>query len=122
LHDRYGDLGFLAAYNAGPARYEADLAAGLPLPDETRAYVSLLAPMTAADRVGDGAVLAVALRSWTEAPLFVMHANGPPTASQPSAAVQYERRSATAPVIDLTGLAPRSGGLFVPTSRRNASP
>ncbi len=37
LHDRYGDPGFLAAYNAGPARYEAHLAAGVPLTDETRA-------------------------------------------------------------------------------------
>jgi len=122
LHDRYGDPGFLAAYSAGPARYEAHLAAGLPLPDETRAYVSLLAPLTAADRAGDGAVLATALRSWTEAPLFVMHADGSPTASRLSPAVQYERRSAAVPAIDWTGLAPQSGGLFVPTPRRNRSP
>jgi soluble lytic murein transglycosylase-like protein len=94
LHDRYGNPGFLAAYNAGPARYEAHLAIGQPLPDETRAYVNLVAPLTAVDRAGDGAVLAVALRSWTEAPLFVMHADGSPTASRPSSAVQYERRSA----------------------------
>ena len=122
LHDRYGDPGFLAAYNAGPARYEAHLTAGLPLPDKTRAYVNLLAPFTAGGRAGGGTVLAVALRSWTEAPLFVTHADGSPTKSRLSPTVQYERRSAAAPVIDLTGLAPRSGGLFVPTSRRNPSP
>jgi len=40
LHDRYGDVGFLAAYNAGPARYDDHLATGRPLPDETRAYVA----------------------------------------------------------------------------------
>ena len=122
FHDRYGNPGFLAADNAGPARYEAHLAIGQPLPDETRAYVNLLAPLTAVDRAGDGAVLAVAVRSWTEAPLFVVQTDGSPTASRPSSAVQYERRSVAAAVIDLTGLAPRSGGLFVPTSRRNPVP
>ncbi len=38
LRDRYGEPGFLAAYNAGPGRYEASLA-GRPLPLETRRYV-----------------------------------------------------------------------------------
>jgi len=41
LLDRYGDPGFLAAYNAGPGRYEAYLA-GRPLPSETIAYVAKL--------------------------------------------------------------------------------
>ncbi|NHN89424.1 transglycosylase SLT domain-containing protein [Acetobacter sp. LMG 1627] len=40
LHDRYGDAGFLAAYNAGPGRYEAHLSTGRPLPHETRDYVA----------------------------------------------------------------------------------
>ncbi|WP_408871356.1 lytic transglycosylase domain-containing protein [Gluconobacter frateurii] len=40
LHDRYGNAGFLAAYNAGPGRYEANLATGQPLPHETRDYVA----------------------------------------------------------------------------------
>ena len=101
FHDRYCDPGFLAAYNAGPARV-AKRTARLPLPDETRAYISLLAPLTTADRAGDGGVFGVALRSWTEAPLFVMHADGSPTASRPSSEVHYERRSAVAAVIDLT--------------------
>ncbi|WP_374660937.1 lytic transglycosylase domain-containing protein [Phenylobacterium sp.] len=43
MHDRFGAAGFLAAYNAGPARYEAYLA-GRPLPAETRAYVAAIAP------------------------------------------------------------------------------
>ena len=31
MYDRYGAAGFLAAYNAGPGRYEAHLIAGRPL-------------------------------------------------------------------------------------------
>jgi soluble lytic murein transglycosylase-like protein len=44
LYDRYGAPGFLAAYNAGPGRYERHLATGRPLPEETQAYVATLAP------------------------------------------------------------------------------
>lgn len=39
LYDRYGREGFLAAYNAGPGRYEDHLLRGRPLPPETRRYV-----------------------------------------------------------------------------------
>jgi soluble lytic murein transglycosylase-like protein len=45
LYDRYGVPGFLAAYNAGPGRYERHLATGRPLSDETQGYVATLAPM-----------------------------------------------------------------------------
>jgi integrase len=45
LHDRYGAPGFLAAYNAGPVRYEEHLTTGRPLPAETRAYVAPPDPM-----------------------------------------------------------------------------
>ena len=34
MHDRFGSAGFLAAYHAGPARYEQHLATGQPLPPE----------------------------------------------------------------------------------------
>ena len=42
LLDRYGDPGFLAAYNAGPGRYEAYLRGVKSLPIETLAYVGKL--------------------------------------------------------------------------------
>jgi len=42
MYDRYGAPGFLAAYNAGPSRYEQHLAVGRALPGETRAYVASL--------------------------------------------------------------------------------
>ena len=41
---RYGSPGFLAAYNAGPRRYEDHLLGGRPLPAETTDYVARLAP------------------------------------------------------------------------------
>lgn len=43
--DRFGKSGFLAAYNAGPARYEQHVATGRPLPAETLAYVRKLTPL-----------------------------------------------------------------------------
>jgi hypothetical protein len=45
LHDRYGPAGVLAAYNAGPGRYEDYLMRGRPLPEETHTYVTALAPI-----------------------------------------------------------------------------
>jgi soluble lytic murein transglycosylase-like protein len=39
LYDRYGYPGLFAAYNAGPARYEAWRAGARALPAETRAYL-----------------------------------------------------------------------------------
>jgi soluble lytic murein transglycosylase-like protein len=76
LHDRYGSPGFLAAYNAGPRRYDEYLTAGRPLPAETRAYLAALAPAVGGGKVVDP-VIAVAADplSWTRAPLFVMRAD-----------------------------------------------
>ncbi|MER9947331.1 lytic transglycosylase domain-containing protein [Mesorhizobium sp. M0047] len=43
--DRFGRNGFLAAYNAGPGRYEDHLVTGRPLPRETIDYIRKLAPL-----------------------------------------------------------------------------
>ena len=68
--DRYGDPGFLAAYNAGPGRYEAYLRGARPLPLETLAYVDKIAA-----RMGrDGALAARSLPdrdAWRRGDLFV---------------------------------------------------
>ena len=40
MYDRFGYPGLFAAYNAGPARYAEHVAAGRPLPGETRAYLA----------------------------------------------------------------------------------
>ncbi|MCP1214312.1 lytic transglycosylase domain-containing protein [Acetobacter okinawensis] len=53
LHDRYGDAGFLAAYNAGPGRYEQLLTTGKTLPDETKKYVSRVIRLLRGKTVGN---------------------------------------------------------------------
>src|SRR5690606_4593339 len=46
MWDRYGNAAaMLAAYNAGPGRYDEHRATGRVLPAETRAYVATLAPL-----------------------------------------------------------------------------
>lgn len=44
MYEIYGAPGFLAAYNAGPARLDDYLANVRPLPNETRHYVAMIAP------------------------------------------------------------------------------
>jgi cell division septation protein DedD len=44
MYELYGSPGFLAAYNAGPARLDDYLANVRPLPDETRHYVAMIGP------------------------------------------------------------------------------
>lgn len=44
MYDIYGSPGFLAAYNAGPARLDDYLSNNRPLPDETRRYVAMIGP------------------------------------------------------------------------------
>ncbi len=113
MHDRYGSPGFLAAYNAGPGRYEEHLTTGRALPAETRAYVAALAPLIG-DQPADGAVVAVAEpQAWTRAPLFIARAESAPTADQPSPDVQPDRRQTGRSVVDLSAIAPQSDGLFV---------
>jgi hypothetical protein len=122
LHDRYGSPGFLAAYNAGPARYEDHLATGQPLPAETRAYVALLAPMVSDGVISDAAVLPVVARSWTEAPLFAVRADDHTAADQRAAEQPADHHATDTGAQDLTALAPLSDGLFVQTSHRNPRP
>jgi hypothetical protein len=73
MYDRYGTVpAMLAAYNAGPGRYDEHLATGRSLPAETRAYVALLAPqLGSAAPASDGPTAPPPPPDWREAPLFV---------------------------------------------------
>lgn len=103
MYDRFGSPGFLAAYNAGPARYQNHLDAGRALPLETRNYLAILAPL-----IADGTDVARAVsrphrtQDWRDAPLFAAtaeagHPPGDDTQRIASDASQY--------------------GIFVPLSR-----
>lgn len=100
LHARYGSPGFLAAYNAGPVRYEEHLATGRPLPPETRVYLTVLAPMIEGQQAG-GAVTLIARRSWSAAPLFVVRT----ASADPLPSPVYRPDS-------LSAMLPQADGLF----------
>lgn len=82
LHDRYGAPGFLAAYNAGPGRYERHLATGRPLPAETRDYVAKLEPMLNSNGASRRSTVALGTPSWRQATIFIAHGNGSPAPSR----------------------------------------
>ena len=129
MYDLYGAPGFLAAYNAGPGRYENHLTTGRPLPLETRSYVAkiapaigyALAPALAPTREGSVQSLrfvraAPVPARWTDAPLFVGK-TGRTDATlarslQPSSEATIERQSTASH----TPEKPRSNQLFTPLS------
>jgi len=110
LYQRFGAPGFLAAYNAGPTRYENHLATGRSLPDETQDYVAILAPMIGGKQVS-GKISAVA--DLVRSPLFVVRSAGSSSDNRPSPVARPDRPSNGRPVVDLSALVPQSGNLFV---------
>ncbi|MCS3476581.1 hypothetical protein M2212_003427 [Bradyrhizobium elkanii] len=117
LHDRYGSPGFLAAYNAGPGRYEDYRDRHRPLPAETKAYVAAIAPFVDAEGTPEPLLLAASYRSsWTRAPLFFARADVPPAAASPTPDGPPHGMPTAVPVRDLSAIAPQSEGLFVALS------
>ncbi len=114
MHDRYGSPGFLAAYNAGPGRYEEYRAAGRPLPAETRAYVAALTPIIGGGDLAVPTTVATAdPLAWTRAPLFIVQVDSRPRAEGPQFDGDPVAPFAPESVRDPTPPAPRSDGLFV---------
>lgn len=113
MHDRYGAPGFLAAYNAGPGRYEDWRDRGRPLPAETLAYVAKIAPMLhSASRPTvaiSPAPMQPARSPWTQGQLFAVRPIGSDGASGDFAAAAPTAPEA-APAAPIDGLfAPVSG-------------
>ncbi|MDI5927773.1 lytic transglycosylase domain-containing protein [Rhizobium leguminosarum] len=114
VHDLYGSPGFLAAYNAGPRRYERHLVSGNPLPAETVDYLAKIVPLidTKAAIVVQSADHSAHSR-WAKSSLFftrtaVENGDGIPADGKPS-----DRSSDRHRVVDLSALAASSDGLFV---------
>jgi soluble lytic murein transglycosylase-like protein len=123
MHDRYGSPGFLAAYNAGPGRYEDYRDRRRPLPPETIAYVAALVPFVG-DGAIDGAVLAAASdpSSWTEAPLFITRLASVEPVDRATSKQPSNDAPAVVAVRDLSAIAPQSAGLFVSVSAAEPKP
>jgi soluble lytic murein transglycosylase-like protein len=77
MHDRFGSAGFLAAYHAGPSRYQQHLVTGQQLPSETTAYVAAVTPLLDNEQGEHAAVDGRRALPWREAPLFVERAGAP---------------------------------------------
>ncbi len=117
MHDRYGSPGFLAAYNAGPGRYDEYLAGGRALPAETRAYVAALAPLVGGGAItGPVTVAAADPLAWTRAPLFIARTEGPPSAHRVRTEARPDSARAAAPEREVPTTLPQSSGLFVARS------
>ena len=126
MHDRYGNArAMLAAYNAGPGRYDDYLSRGRPLPTETVGYLAQLAPIIGTSGAVEVAATAPPDRFiWRRAALFVRTAGtassagseqsgGDPSAAEPSSASQVVGNEPAA-----TSASVRPGdGLFVPRAR-----
>jgi hypothetical protein len=108
MFDRYGATGMLAAYNAGPGRWEEHVARGRPLPGETIGYLARLGPTIGIDAAAMPSVrIAPTAPSPFASPIFVAM-NVAVIASGGSAAV-----SANGPgAVTTAAVEPIENGLF----------
>jgi soluble lytic murein transglycosylase-like protein len=103
MYDRFGTPGFLAAYNAGPARYQDHLDTGRALPRETRNYLAVLAPIIdSGPTINSTVTRQNRTHDWRNAPLFTVTADG--TDPRPDR-------------LDPTGSEAAEDDIFVPLSR-----
>ena len=113
LHDSYGSPGFLAAYNAGPGRYE-DYLDGRPLPAETQAYVARLAPIIDAGKLLAPAMTGVAnVSAWAHATLFVDRSSRKAAVAPVPGKSMADDVPTASVVRDVSAIVPLPKGLFV---------
>ena len=112
MYDSYGASGFLAAYNAGPGRYEDWRDRGRPLPSETRAYVARIAPMLQTESapivLANASPMQPVRTSWTQGQLFAARTN----AAEATLVANIDEGTAASPPASSRPL----GGLFAPVS------
>ncbi|MGI6247295.1 MAG: lytic transglycosylase domain-containing protein [Pseudochelatococcus sp.] len=124
MWDRYGNVAaMLAAYNAGPGRYDEYLSTGRTLPAETRAYVAALVPVIGGSTASASPVAVPAPPpDWREAPLFVTRPDDRRIAAAPSSEAQPGDTRATVPVRDLARTEPQDGSIFVARADDGGAP
>lgn len=126
MHDRYGNASaMLAAYNAGPGRYDDYLSRGRRLPPETVGYLARLAPIA-----GTSGAVEVAANAgpdpfaWRRAALFVRIISADPddtgvqerSAEAAAEPMPDRAESGDVPATEPSANAPRDR-LFVPRAR-----
>lgn len=122
--DRYGNVGaMLAAYNAGPGRYEEYLATGRPLPAETRAYVAKLAPLVGGNPLPDRTETSTPRpKDWREAPLFAGPSGGSSAIGSLQSGGQAKAEATAEPRHSDDNAPLTSEGIFVARSSAGPSP
>jgi hypothetical protein len=114
MHDRYGSIAaMLAAYNAGPTRYDAHLANGRALPAETVDYVAKIAPLIGG-KVPVMRLAGIGSRaSWSRGPIFVGRSLVHPDDASTTSDLPSNRPSNAPAIVDLSALVPPFDGIFV---------
>ena len=117
MWDRYGNVAaMLAAYNAGPGRYDEYLSVGRALPAETRAYVASLVSVLGGGFDAEPPIPAMPpAPDWRDAPLFVTRSADTAAAAAPPSKVQ----SSDTRVADIE---PQDGSIFVARARDGVTP
>ena len=115
MWDRYGNVAaMLAAYNAGPGRYDEHRATGRPLPAETRAYVASLIPtLGGATAAGTPEKQSAPPPDWRDAPLFVMRPSDRRIANPAQTIGISGDGRPTVPVRERRDAEPTDGSMFV---------
>ncbi|MGY3441288.1 lytic transglycosylase domain-containing protein [Bradyrhizobium sp. USDA 4473] len=112
--DRYGSPGFLAAYNAGPRRYEAYRDRHRPLPPETVAYVAALVSFVGGGTIDESAIPTAAdPPSWARAPLFIARRTSADAVDSTTPKPSATNNGADVSVRDVSAIEPQARGLFV---------
>lgn len=115
MWDRYGTVtAMLAAYNAGPGRYDDHRSTGRALPAETRAYVSALAPVLSGALAPETTVQNPAPPpDWREAAIFVARSTDVRPAVVSSSGKQSDDGRAAAPVRASVDAGAQGGSIFI---------
>ncbi|WP_121062018.1 lytic transglycosylase domain-containing protein [Chachezhania antarctica] len=123
MWDRYGNVAaMLAAYNAGPARYDEYRLADRPLPAETRAYVAALAPVLLGEPSSGGTVAAARPLDWREAAIFISRDDGTLAIDPVSPHRTVGSSLSPVPAAPQASITPQPEGLFVRRETGEARP